>query len=862
MFYIQARKWGDNILLRWVDSEGGDHSKEIKDFQPELYFSDHTGNPTEFRDMISGQPVSPVRYDTIRKMKDAVDSYAGSGVLFGQHDPELQFLSKAFPEKVNWVPQHIRTWYIDIEVKSDSGFPKPEEAAWPVTAITVYDTLEDRFFVLTCHSWSLSKSELKKEILDKVTYIQFKDEREVIQGFKNLWKRHCPHIVTGWNVENFDMTYMINRISRLFGKNAVDDLSPFGIVKTSVKLDKYDKEFTEVDIYGVSILDYRDLYKKFTFKAREDYKLKTIAYYELDESKIDYSEEGSLRNLEELNPQKFIDYNISDSYLVLRINEKRKILSMVLQVAYMAKINLDDVFSPVRTWDSLICNHLLEEKRVPPVPGTRIKKKYEGAYVKEPVPSLYDWIVSFDLASLYPSTMRQWNMCPSTIDAEGSLPYGDYSDDILNERQDSPILVAAKNRPDLSFCANGVAFRNDVQGVLPKLIEIFYNLRVGAKKKSKDAKREMERIKPLLEKDPSLQQLHDQQDIIHSSNYTLEQAVKVLLNSLYGAAGNIWFRFYDLRIAEGITRNGKTVIKWAERANNEFLNKACETSGIDYCIAIDTDSNYYTLKTLVEKYVRPPITPEKVIPFLAATGKRMQDFSIDPAFQRLQRILNCRENVMDMKREVIASNGFWVAKKKYALDVYDNEGVTYSEPELKAMGLSLIMSSTPESCRDALEDAVKILLRKSEKDRMITYIGEFWKRFQTLPPEDIAENMSVSEVTGKTGPDGWPARGVTVPYNSRGAVVYNKLLKDHGLESIYERAQNGDKIKLLALKEQNPTGSHVIGFISFFPREFNLIPFIDYREQFNKMFLKPLESMCKVIGVDTEERVDIGGFFF
>lgn len=858
MFYTSVRKWGSKVLVRKI-TDSGSLAEEVP-YRPILFIRDHSQSPnTEWVDMIHRRPVGPVKYDSIKDFQSALESLRPEGLAFGQDNIELQAIAHLFPGDITYDITKIRLARLDIEVSAEDGFPAPEFADSPVTAITLHDSIDDRYYVWTTKPWAPEASVLEKSILDKVTYNFCDSESQLLTLFIQRWSERTPHAYSGWNSDGFDMPYLVNRIEKLLGVDTVERLSPFRVVRKEIGTDHYGRTEVSVDIFGVPGVDLLRLYKKFTFKPRENYRLGTILYVELKESKISYEEEGSLRNLEKVNPQKYIDYNIKDVVGVVRLDDKRRLTELAFSLAYMAKINFDDISSPVRTWDSMIYNELLKDKVVPPIPSRHGEKvQYEGAYVKEPRPGMSEWVCSFDLASLYPSIIRQWNMCPSTLAPEKSLPYGTYVEDILSETPDSPVIVAARENPGHSFCSNGVAFRNDHQGVFPKLVERLYNERVLAKNKMLSGKKEVERLKG---SGASKEEIRRAELEIGGAK-TRQEAIKVLLNSLYGAAGNVWFRFFDIRIAEGITRNGRLVITWIEKFVNQFLNQVIGSDGKDYCLAIDTDSNYYTLEPLVAKFVAEPKTTEKVLKFLQGACDGIEARAIGPATVKLQTMLNCRENVMQMKREVIATRGFWTAAKNYALNVLDNEGVVYSEPEVKVTGLALVKASTPETCRIALEKAVKLILQGAGTDQVVEFIGAYRKEFFALPPEEVSSTISVSSVKASTDTDGWPLqKGPT--QQARAAVTYNKLLDIHGLTNSYLPIAEGDKIKILSLKKPNiARSSHVVAFVTVFPREFGLMDALDYEQMFQRSFLTPLESMCRVLGIDTEAKVDLGGFFF
>ena len=344
----------------------------------------------------------------------------------------------------------------------------------------------------------------------------------------------------------------------------------------------------------------------------------------------------------------------------------------------------------------------------------------------------------------------------------------------------------------------------------------------------------------------------------------LQLAKKVQLNSAYGALGNQYFRFFDVRMAESITLSGQLSIRWIETRMNEYLNKLLETEGEDYVIASDTDSLYITFDRLVDKvYGNRDGLPEdnsKVIDFLDRVASQKVEPFIDASYQDLATLLNAYDQKMFMKREAIADKGIWTAKKRYILNVYDNEGVRYAEPKLKMMGIETVKSSTPASCREALKKALTIIMNQDEVS-VQKFIADFREEFKTLPFEDVAFPRGVTDLTKyqSNGKELEIQKGT--PIHVRGSLVYNHLLKQHKLEKRYESIKDGEKIKFCYLKTPNPIRQNVLSIMSTLPKEFGLEEYIDYNTQFEKAFLEPLSAILNVVGWSAEKKATLEGFF-
>jgi DNA polymerase elongation subunit (family B) len=465
-----------------------------------------------------------------------------------------------------------------------------------------------------------------------------------------------------------------------------------------------------------------------------------------------------------------------------------------------------------------------------------------GAFVKEPKPGQYDWVVSFDATSLYPSIIMTWNMSPETlVDGQKYLSDDDKSIQKLIDRSVSTADLATK---DYCMTANGQCFRRDKKGVFPELIEYYFAARQEAKKAMLKAQSRYEATK-----DPTcLNEI--------SSLNSKQMAAKILMNSLYGAMGNIFFRYYDIRIAEGITMTGQLIIRSVAEKLNSYLNYKCKTDGVDYSFYSDTDSTYITLGKLVQGF------NEKDKPSIVSRIDTMCIDDIEPtinsACESLAEYLNVFTQKIKFKREVIADRGIWIAKKRYALNVHNAEGVQYDPPKLKVLGMEIVRSSTPAPVRKALKEAVTIALTKDEIS-IKKYVTDLESKWLALDPEDIAFPRGVNGIGEYSDSNSIFRKGT--PIHVRGALIYNHLIASKRLDKLYQPIQEGDKIKFLYLKEPNSLGSHVISFNGVLPKEFNLRAYVDYETMFEKSFIEPLNSLLSCIGWQLREQASLEGLF-
>ena len=830
-FYTNVQMVGDNFLVRGY--ENGKHFANREKFYPTLFVS--SNKKTKYK-TLEGDYVEAVKPGTVRESRDFIKKYDGveGFKVFGNERFIYQYISEQYPEdEIKFDINKIKISTLDIEVKSENGFPDVESAAEEILLISLQD-----YNTKQIRTWGLGNFDNKQ---DNVIYKSFKTEYELLLSFINWWmvEENTPEVVTGWNSELYDIPYLTRRLDRVLGEKLMRRMSPWGLV-TEREIHIMGRKQISYDIGGVTQLDYLNLYKKFTYKAQESYRLDYIASVELGEKKLDHSEFDTFKDFYTKGWQKFVEYNIIDVELVDRLEDKMKLIELAIVMAYDAKANYADVFSQVRMWDTIIYNYLKKRNVViPPKEQTDKDAKYAGAYVKEPIPGKYDWVVSFDLNSLYPHLIMQYNISPETL-LEQKHPTATV-DKILNEE------LTFEMHKDNAICANGAMYRKDVRGFLPELMEKIYKDRTIYKKKMLQAKQEYEKKKSKkLEK-----------EIARCNN--IQMARKIQLNSAYGAIGNQYFRYYKLANAEAITLSGQVSIRWIENRMNRYLNKILKTENEDYVIASDTDSIYLNLGPLVEVvYKDREKDGSGICTFLNKVCEVEFEKYIESSYEALASYVNAYDNKMVMKRENIADRGIWTAKKRYILNVWDSEGVRYDEPKLKMMGIEAVKSSTPAPCRTMIKDALKIMMNGTE-DEVIDYIDACRKEFKTLLPEDIAFPRTASDVRKYQASSTIYAKGT--PIHIRGALLFNHYVKQKKLTNKYSLIGNGEKVKFLYLRKPNPIQENVVSFIQDFPKELELDKYIDYDLQFEKSFVEPLKAILDAIGWNVEKTVTLESFF-
>jgi len=828
-FYTNVQMVGDNFLVRGY--EDGKHFMTREKFYPTLFVS--SKRKTKYK-TLEGEYVESVDPGTVRDCREFIKRYDGveNFKVYGNDRYIYQYISEKYPEdEIKFDSKKIKITTLDIEVKSENGFPDVESASQEILLISIQD-----YTTKQIRTWGQGPFDNKQK---NVIYKSFNSEYELLNAFINWWmiEDNTPEVITGWNTELYDIPYLARRLERVLGEKLKKRLSPWGLV-TENEIYIAGRKNISYDVGGITQLDYLNLYKKFTYKAQESYRLDHIANVELGQKKLDHSEFDTFKDFYTQGWQKFVEYNIIDVELVDRLEDKMKLIELAIVMAYDAKANYADVFSQVRMWDTIIYNYLKKRNIViPPKERTSKSEKYAGAYVKEPIPGKYDWVVSFDLNSLYPHLIMQYNISPETLieRRHSSVTV----DRILNETETI--------EGEYAVCANGAQYRKDVRGFLPELMEKIYKDRTVYKKKMLEAKQQYEKKKTkTLEK-----------EIARCNN--IQMARKIQLNSAYGAIGNQYFRYYKLANAEAITLSGQVSIRWIENKMNKFINKILKTEDVDYVIASDTDSIYLNLGPLVEViYKGREKTNESIVTFLNKICEMEFEKYIESSYETLAKYVNAYDNKMVMKRENIAERGIWTAKKRYILNVWDSEGVRYEEPKLKMMGIEAVKSSTPAPCRTMIKDALKLMMNGTEEE-VIEFIDNSRTKFKSLPPEEIAFPRTVSNV--KKYHSHTTIYGKGTPIHCRGALLFNHYIKQKKLTNKYSLIANGEKIKFLYLKKPNLIQENVLSFIQDFPHELGLDKYIDYDLQFEKSFVEPLKTILDAIGWNVEKTVNLELFF-
>ena len=892
-FYTHVARQYNSLFVRGY--EDGRRFKDQIEYNPYVFVSSPT--PSEFK-TLSGKHVAKLFPGLMRETDEYVKHNADvrGHEIHGIQQYEYQYIYENFPQEILYDPDLISVVTLDIECRSDGGFPNIKTADKELTAITLRKNNKSITFGLKPYVVEF----------DHVTYIECRDERDMIMRFIDVWRspEWLPDVLTGWNVEFFDIPYMINRIMRLFDEKTAKRLSPWE--RWEKRRDPNVKDAVEYMLIpmGITILDYMQLYKKFSFQNQESFKLDHIAFVELGERKLDYTSLG-FETLEEFyhgDFQNYINYNIRDVDLVYKLDQKMKFIEQVYAIAYDGHVNFIDSLTTVAMWDIIIHNYLLRQGTVVHLKERGDKpRQIEGAYVKDPQCGMHEWVASFDLNSLYPHLIMQYNISPETLRGqmlEYDLALTTKSVDMMlngeidrirseEERVDSMENIRREadglsgiqanlkqseyflsfetvrevlDKHNWTITPTGCVFDKDVRGFLPTLMETMYSDRVVWKKRMIEAKKAYE-LTPTKELQNEVARCHN-----------MQIAKKIQMNSVYGAISNQFFRWFDNRLAESITKSGQLSIRWMERKMNEYLNKQLKTND-DYVIAIDTDSMYIRLGPLVQK-TYPNKDVRDTVDFLDRACRNIFEPFIDRSYEQLAVYTAAYEQKMKMKREAIANKVIWTGKKHYIMNVYDLEGVRYSEPKLKIQGIEAVRSSTPAACRENIKGALSVIMNEDELS-LQEYIRKFRADFRQLPFEDIAFPRSVrgllkndiydkktGALTQKSYNTGTLNFISGTPIHVKGALIYNHLIKMKKLEEKYLPIGEGEKIKFCYLLGSSPLPTNVIAAPSKLPKELGMERYLDYDTQFDKSFVEPLRTILDAIGwKEGSDQVTLDAFF-
>lgn len=822
MFYTNVARKGNNILLRGYNNDGKPIKNKFK-FAPHLFIK--SKNRTDFKSMY-GDYLELVEFDDISEMKQYINEYEDILDLYGNYNPINQFISQLFdvPE-IEYNYDYIKIVSIDIETTNDHGQPNPYLALEKINLITVKNFHTKKKTTFT--TLDVNVNDFDSEVIKVST------EKLLLEKFVLHFSKDYPDVITGYFTDNFDIPYICNRILKVLSETYLYKLSPWGIVNSKEETnEKNGKKDIFYEILGISSLDYSRLYPKLTLKKLENKKLDTVAKEELENFTKLENPYSTFKEFYENDPKLFTEYNIRDVDVVDELEEETRVINLAIDIAYQSKCNFEDVYSPVKLWDSILYNELMLENIVVDNKNRRtFNSGIIGAYVKEMHPSVYDYICSIDAISLYPSILMALNMSPETLIDGCEVSLSNF-EKILRREIDTNFL----KEKNYSMAANEQCFDRSIEGIFPKSIKKKFTKRNADKS-------EMLKYEGLYQKTKSSE--HKRLITIYDIK---QKSKKVLLNCLYGVTTNEFFRFFDNRIAEGITSTGQLILKTIERDLEKHLQNETRMKE-KFIFYGDTDSIYLTLAPIIEKYYKDHTIEEK-IDIMDVISKEIVESGAKMITDNLSDYLNFKEHAISFKREALASRGIWTAKKRYAMNVYNSEGVSYNPPKLKILGLEIIRSSTPNIVKAFLKESVKLSLN-SNNDELREYINEIKNKWKTYEIEDIARPTGINELTKYLDESSLYSKGT--PAHIKAGIIYNNFIENNNLTNYHNLITEGDSIKYVYLKEPNPFKDSIIGWKDKIPKELELEKWIDYDKMFDINLIKPLDKILKAINWKLEE---------
>jgi DNA polymerase elongation subunit (family B) len=556
-------------------------------------------------------------------------------------------------------------------------------------------------------------------------------------------------------------------------------------------------------------------------------------------------------------------YNIIDIVRVEELEHELKFIELIFSLSHFTRTNLHDAFATVKPCDVVIHNKMMDYKVVIPhkkAESSELSRIIAGGYVKEVIPGLYPYVMSYDFTSLYPHIIMTYNISPDAYMGKlDKFDNVDNPDRIINDRVYDEIKEKLLEN-NMCITAKGTVFSRAKKSFFAEIMEEVFAKRKEYKDIMLLEEQKLEEIKKKLSTNPDDAKLKEEYKktksrVVEFNNQQL--ATKIFANAFYGGLANPYSRWFSYDIAESITLSGQLASKYVEKYANIYLNKMLKTDNVDYIIAVDTDSAYFNMEGVVKKAFPNGGEREEIVKFLSNFSKHLEEHVIQAAMEDLYSVTNAYQKKLHMKLEVIAQV-IWRKSKNYVMGVFFNEGVFYSEMKIKMKGIEAVKSSTPEVCRNYIKNSIPIILN-NDKDGLLSFIEKCREEFYSLPFEKVANPGGVNGVSKYSDINTLYTKGT--PLHVRGSLLYNKLLEDHDLDKTYMKIQSGDKIKFTYLKLPNPIREDVISSLDELPEEFGLDQFIDYDRQFEKTFIKPITSLANPAGISLENKSDMSQFY-
>lgn len=836
-FYTSFDMEWDYLLLRYIEGDQR-HSKRIK-LKPALYIPSALDS-AEYH-TYDGKPVMRVDFDSVKEARDFVKSYEGA--------PNFKIYGSPLFHYVH-IYEHFRNQEVDlkkinilnydIEVDTEGGFGNIQLADREINAITMKLFKSKDIFVLGFEDYAPKEPELLKMVEDgyRIHYKKCANEKELLRYFVEIWQRLDPDVVTGWNISMFDIPYIIKRIKYNFDEEFIKKLSPFGKIKQNT-INVFNKEVDMYDIVGVQRLDYMEVYKKFSSSVEESYSLNYLSQKLLNKTKLDYSEYGTLAKLYKNNHTKYMDYNILDVIRVEEIDDQVNYMDIAFEIAYETLTNYSDSFTTIRNWDTMTHNYLMDRKKVVPYSSdNRKERSIAGGFVKDPQVGKHKWVMSFDFKSLYPHLCMTYNISPDTYMGTFKPIFGEMSVQKLLEGQlDQYTQTFVEKDATITGC--GTVFSRKKQGFIPAIMERLFEKRAEHQKEED----KWEILAAQGDKEAEIKS-----NIFGNKSY----AIKILLNSGFGALSNEFYRFFHDNLAESFTLSGQFSIRTVADTVNHKMNEMLGTTNVDYIIAIDTDSQYIRMDEVVERFCN-----EDPVDYLEKFSDTVQGW-IQEGLDQLYQKTNVYQKKLFMSLEAIGP-AIWIAKKRYVMSLPSFKKIRYAPPKIKIMGIEAVRSTTPLVARNWIKDGIPMVLSGSDEE-IKKFIDKKWDEFVSLPFDDIAMPKGTNDLEKYA--DKNTIYGFKTPLHVRGALLFNDYVKKNGWDTEIDTIKTGDRVKVMYLKMPNPLMENVISIPEEIPAQFKEFEkYVDYTKQFDKVFYDAFKRITDAAGVDLTTNTSMDSFY-
>lgn len=784
----------------------------------------------------------------------------------------------------------VKKQWVDIHgcryLEDGPGYASPDDPFMPITAISVYLQWLDTLVCLALPPKTLTMEQAQALVADLPNTFLFDNEKDLLETFLNLIED--ADVLSGWNSERFDIPYSVNRVARVLSKNDTRRFCLWNQFPKKRTYEKYGKELVTYDLIGRVHLDYLELYRKFNYEERHSYRLDAIGEIELGENKTVY--EGTLDQLYNNDFRTFIIYNRQDTNLINKLDKKLKFLDLANVIAHENTVLLQTTLGAVAVSEQAIINETHRLGMI--VPGRKHRSEDDtsqaaGAYVAFPKKGLHDWIGTLDINSLYPSAIRALNMAPETIvgqlrqdytntEIESKIEKGDsfaaawegkfgsneyelvMSKDISKEiiidweNGTTDVLTGAQiyemifeNNQPWMLSANGTIFTYEKEGIIPGLLKKWYFERKELQKNLKKA---------MAEENKAQEEYWDKRQLVK----------KINLNSVYGSLLNPGCRFFDNRIGQSTTLSGRQIAKHMASKVNEIITGEYSHTGAAIIYG-DTDSTIFSAYPMLKNDIDKGKIAWNKDSVITLYNQIADD--VNNTFKEfMYDAFHCphdRGEVIRAGREIVGSKGLFITKKRYAILYYDKENKRYDvdgkSGKLKAMGLDLKRSDTPEFMQRFLEKILLKVLNNGKETEILEMISEFRKEFKARPGWEKGSPKRANNITEYENKEKKFGKA-NMPGHVRASINWNTLKRMNG-DKYSMNIVDGMKVIVCKLKD-NPLGYTSAAYPTDelrLPKWFQELPF-DHDEMEETIINNKIENLIGVLNWDIQSTIEKNNF--